>query len=102
MDLSMTNTDVVLSRARESAVPAIFASQAWAEQRVLEFFACQINNDGTRKVYLFAARHFSAWCQSRNMSDLRGVSPIHMAAYLKTLEQEGLAAPTIKVRLTAL
>ncbi len=86
----------------ESAVPVVFAGSATAERRFLEFFITQLNNDGTRRCYLNVVRHFAAWCDSRNIVELRRVEPMHIASYLKALERDGRSAPSIKLHLTAL
>ena len=79
----------------------LFAPTPAAKRRVLEFFTAQINNDHTRKAYLNAAREFAAWCEIRAIHDLASVQPVHVAAYLKEL-QEKASAPTVKQRLAAL
>ncbi len=83
-------------------MPAVFAGSAQAERRFWEFFTTQISNDNTRKSYFNAVRYFAAWCQSRNIAELRQVEPMHIAAYLKALEKEERSAPTIKQHLAAL
>ena len=47
-------------------------------------------------------RHFSTWCHSLEIGNVRQIQPMHIASYLKTLEREGRAAPSIKLHLTAL
>jgi site-specific recombinase XerD len=84
------------------AVPAVCAGSPAAERRFLEFFVTRINNDGTRKGYLSVVRHFSAWCDSWNIRDVRRIEPMHIASYVKSLEREGHTAPWIKVHLSAL
>ena len=84
------------------AVPVVFAGPAPATKRFWEFFTTQISNDNTRKAYFNAVRQFSAWCQSRDISELPQIEPMHVAAYLKVLEHDGLSAPTIKQHLAAI
>jgi site-specific recombinase XerD len=98
----MTSELLALDPSCDLAVPTVFAGSVEAARRFLEFFVTQINNDGTRKCYLNVVRHFCAWCDSRNIVELRRVEPMHIASYLKTLEREGRAAPSIKLHLTAL
>src|SRR5579863_665200 len=98
----MGSASLTICPASEFAVPAVFAGPVAAERRFWEFFIAQINNDHTRKAYFNAVRHFSTWCQVRSIGDLRRVEPMHIASYLKAMEKEGRAAPTIKVHLTAL
>ena len=83
-------------------VPAVFAGPATAEKRFWEFFTTQISNDNTRKAYLNAVRRFAEWCELLNLRELARVEPMHVAAFLKKLEQQGSSAPTIKQHLAAL
>ena len=97
------STELIVSPAAQSvAVPAVFTGPAHAEKRFWEFFTTQISNDNTRKAYFNAVRHFSAWCQSCKIGELRQVEPMHVAAYLKVLEKNELSAPTIKQHLAAI
>src|SRR5580698_9188841 len=97
------STEIVLSPVSPSLpVPAVFQGPAQAERRFWEFFTTQISNDNTRKAYFNAVRTFSTWCQSRNISELGQVEPMHIAAYLKVLQKEERSAPTIKQHLAAI
>ena len=97
------STALILPPVVQSSMgPALFAGPVKAERRFGEFFTAQVSNDNTRKAYFNAVRYFSAWCQSRNIGELRQVEPMHIAAYLKMLEKEDLSAPTIKRHLAAL
>ena len=69
-----------------------------AGERFLEFFAAQIANDRTRVAYARAAGQFLSWCDARGLT-LRGLTPIHVAAYIRT--HPG-AAPTVKQHLAAI
>jgi len=98
----MIGTELALSPITPSLpVPAVFRGPAQAERRFWEFFTTQISNDNTRKAYFNAVRTFSAWCQSRNIGELGRVEPMHIAAYLKALENEGISPPTVKQHLAA-
>ena len=82
-----------------SVVPALYAPDASAARRTLEFFAANVRNPNTRKAYARAASEFAAWCSSRGLNDVRHVQPVHVAGYIESLP---LAAPTVKQRLAAL
>jgi len=97
------STELIVSpRADSLPVPPVFACGAKAERRFWEFFTTQISNDNTRKAYFTAVRNFSAWCQSRNIGALGAVEPMHIAAYLKALQNEEFSPPTVKQHLAAL
>ena len=85
-----------------AVLPApLFAPTPKAAKRVLEFFTAQINNDHTRKAYLNATRRFAEWCEPRGISELAGVEPFHVAAFVKELQGE-FSPPTVKQHLAAL
>jgi site-specific recombinase XerD len=94
-------TDIILSPAPELSPAPLYAPTPKAKRRVVEFFTTQINNDHTRKAYLRATRRFSAWCEQHGLQDLSAVEPIHVAAFVKSLEKE-FSAPTVKQHLAAL
>ena len=71
---------LILSSAPSLPMPAVFRGPAQAERRFWEFFTTQISNDNTRKAYFNAVRTFSAWCQSRNIGELRQVVLARTAA----------------------
>jgi site-specific recombinase XerD len=96
----MTGTEIIPLPA--SQVPArLFAPTPKAAQRVLEFFTAQINNDHTRKAYLNAARRFAEWCEARGLDELAQVQPLHVAAFVKELQNQ-FSPPTVKQHLAAL
>jgi site-specific recombinase XerD len=95
------NTAVILSPACDLSPALLYAASPKAKRRVAEFFTTQINNDHTRKAYLNAARRFSAWCEEHGIQELSVVEPIHIAAFIKSLEKE-FSAPTVKQHLAAL
>jgi site-specific recombinase XerD len=82
-----------------AAVPSLFAPDAAAERRTLEFFTAHIRNANTRKAYAHAGEDFARWCRRHRIADLRSVEALHVAAYI---EQLSLAAPSVKQRLAAL
>jgi len=81
--------------------PALFAPTPKAAKRVAEYFTGQVNNDHTRKAYLNATRRFAAWCQAQGIVQLAQVQPIHVAAFIKDLQQQ-FSSPTVKQHLAAL
>ena len=69
-----------------------------ATARFLEFFAGRIANVRTRAAYGRAVGQFLGWCEGRGLA-LRDVSPLHVAAYIRT--HPG-SAPTVKQHLAAI
>ena len=69
-----------------------------ATARFLEFFAGRIANARTRAAYGRAVGQFLGWCEARGLG-LRDVSPLHVAAYIRT--HPG-SAPTVKQHLAAI
>ena len=69
-----------------------------AAARFLEFFAGRIANARTRAAYGRAVGQFLGWCEARGLG-LRDVSPLHVAAYIRT--HPG-SAPTVKQHLAAI
>ena len=67
-------------------------------EKFLEFFAARIANRRTRAAYGRAVGQFLAWCEARGLA-LTAVSPLHVAAYIRT--HPG-SAPTVKQHLAAL
>jgi site-specific recombinase XerC len=80
-------------------VPALFAPDAAARRRTVEFFTAHIRNPNTRKAYANASEDFARWCRLVGIHDLCVVQPVHVAAYI---EQLSLSAPSVKQRLAAL
>ena len=54
-----------------------------ATARFLEFFAGRIANARTRAAYGRAVGQFLGWCEAQGLG-LRDVSPLHVAAYIRT------------------
>jgi site-specific recombinase XerD len=84
-----------------AALPALFSPDAGTARRVLEFFTVNIRNPHTRKAYGKAAGEFAAWCETRGISHLRDVQPVHVAAYVEELLQR-IAAPSVKLQLAGI
>lgn len=82
-------------------VPALFAPSEAAGRRFVEFFTANIRNPNTRKAYARATADFSAWCSEHGLADLAAIGPVHVAAYVETL-QARLSAPSVKLHLAAI
>lgn len=82
-------------------VPALFAPTPDAGKRFIEFFTANIRNPNTRKAYAWAVAEFAAWCERNGLTELRDIEPVHVAAYIETL-QTRLAAPSVKQHLAAI
>lgn len=91
--------DQALTIITGAQLPALYAPTEAASRRTLEFFTANIRNTNTRKAYARAAADFAAWCETHGISELRGVQPVHVAAYIEGLT---LSAPSVKQRLAAL
>lgn len=85
----------------QAAVPALFAPDKQAAKRFLEFFAANIRNPNTRRSYARACVQFAEWCERNGLSELTDIEPVHVAAYVESL-QKWLAAPTVKLQLAAI
>ena len=84
-----------------AALPALFTPDAKTAKRTLEFFTAQIRNPNTRRAYARAASRFSAWCAEYGLQDLLAIEPVHVAAYIETLQLQ-MTAPSVKLQLAAL
>ena len=83
--------EIVLPQVIVDAGPAAVA-------RFLEFFAGRIANARTRAAFGRAVAQFLGWCEVRGLG-LRDVSPLHVAAYIRT--HPG-SVPTVKLHLAAI
>ena len=88
-----------VSKTSPVEVPALFGQDAAVALRTVEFFAVNIRNPNTRRAYARAVVDFGAWCEARDVADVRQVQPLHVAAYIESLQ---LAAPSVKQHLAAL
>lgn len=79
----------------------MFAADAPAAKRTLEFFTAHLRNSHTRKAYASAAAAFAAWCDEVGLVELHQVQPVHVATYVEALQLR-LAAPSVKQHLAAL
>jgi site-specific recombinase XerC len=92
---------MAIGKGIEGALPALYAPDARAAERTIEFFTAQIRNLHTRKAYARAAGEFAAWCAEHGIVTLGQVRPVHIAAYVEGLQRK-MAAPSVKQRLAAL
>jgi len=83
------------------ALPTLFTPTPTAGKRFIEFFTANIRNPNTRKAYARAAVEFAAWCGNNELTELQDIEPVHVAAYIETL-QARLAAPSVKLHLAAI
>jgi len=99
----MNNLAVIPNTGGRPELPALIAGAGdQAARRFFEFFTANIRNKNTRAAYARAAGAFLRWCETRaGLGDLRKVEPVHVAAYVETLQAE-LAAPTVKQHLACI
>ena len=89
----------VTGRGGEIVLPQVIVDAGPdAVARFLEFFAGRIANARTRVAYGRAVGQFLGWCEARRLR-LRDVSPLHVAAYIRT--HPG-SVPTVKQHLAAI
>ena len=97
--LAAATPAVMTGRAGEIVLPQVIVDAGpLAVARFLEFFAGRIANARTRAAYGRVAGQFLRWCEARGLG-LRDVSPLHVAAYIRT--HPG-SAPTVKQHLAAI
>lgn len=82
-------------------LPTLFAPNPEASKRFYEFFTANIRNPHTRRAYARAAKEFAFWCEHNGFEDLNDIEPIHVAAYIETLQMR-LAPPSVKQNLAAI
>jgi site-specific recombinase XerD len=96
----MTTTLAPLRKA--PVLPALVSAAGHrAGRRFLEFFAAQIRNPHTRRAYARAVGEFLAWCESKGVSSLAAVQPLHVAGWIEMQGRE-VSAPTVKQQLAAI
>lgn len=94
-------TEITIYHGKGLDLPALFAPHEDAARRYIEFFTANIRNPNTRRAYLRSAQEFAAWCEVNGLRDLADIEPVHIAAYVETL-QTRLAAPSVKQHLAAI
>ena len=90
-----------LTAGNAASLPRLFAPDAAAARRFIEFFTANIRNPNTRRAYARAATEFANWCERQRLHELRDIEPVHIAAYVEGL-QDRLAAPSVKLHLAAI
>ena len=97
--LAVAEQAVATGGAGEIVLPRVIVDAGpQATARFLEFFAGRIANARTRAAYGRAVGQFLGWCEARGLQ-LRDVSPLHVAAYIRT--HPG-SVPTVKQHLAAI
>jgi site-specific recombinase XerD len=82
-------------------IPALIADAGEAAGwRHVEFFTANINNDHTRRAYARACHRFFNWCEHRGLT-LTDIRPVHVAGWVKELQENQHAAPGVKQQLAA-
>lgn len=95
------NTEII-SYPSGPELPALIAGAGErASWRFLEFFTVNIRNKNTRAAYGFASGAFLDWCESRGITRIADVQPLHVAGYIEQL-QEKRKAPTVKQHLACI
>ncbi|WP_288132418.1 tyrosine-type recombinase/integrase [Accumulibacter sp.] len=92
-------TDIAIATAER--LPALFVPNEAARKRYIEFFTANIRNPNTRKAYARAATDFAAWCHQAGLHELQDIEPVHVAAYVETLQLR-LSAPSVKLHLAGI
>lgn len=82
-------------------LPSLFAPDRDAAKRFVEFFTANIRNPNTRRAYARAAIQFAAWCEAGDLHELQEIEPVHVAAYIETIQRR-LSAPSVKQHLAAI
>lgn len=88
--------DLVRPDTLAPTLPSLYAPDAAARRRTVEFFTAHIRNANTHKAYAQAGADFSRWCGRHGIPDVRSVEAVHIAAYVKQLS---LAPQTVKQQL---
>lgn len=97
----LNKSDAAVRLDAASLIPAaVSRAGPRAEERFVEYFAASIRNVNTRMAYLRAVKKFFAWAEERRL-ELRGIRPLHVAAYVEERTRER-SAPTVKLHLSAI
>ncbi|MDB5893699.1 MAG: int [Rhodoferax sp.] len=97
----MSQAIIKIQSSPLATLPALFTPDAKTAKRTLEFFTAQIRNPNTRRAYARASCRFASWCADYSLDDLQVVEPVHVAAYIETLQLQ-MTAPSVKLQLAAL
>ena len=86
----------------QSGLPSILTSAGEnAITRFIEYFTAHIRNPHTRRAYFRNAVSFLRWCESQNISSLKQVKPVGVAAYIELLQRTH-SKPTVKQHLATI
>jgi integrase/recombinase XerD len=92
----------IASRASGPELPTLIEragkKAAW---RFLEFFTVDIHNKNTCAAYGQATGAFLRWCESRGISRIEDVQPVHVAGYIEELGKLR-SASTVKQHLACI
>ena len=94
-------TAIVAVGQNQVTLPALFSPTPAASKRFIEFFTANIRNPNTRRAYVRAASEFATWCESSGLGELADIEPVHVAAYIETLQLR-LSAPSVKLHLAGI
>ena len=94
-------TPLYVEHSHTTRLPALLAPDPAAERCVMEFFTAHIRNPHTRKAYARTSARSAAWAERHGIAHLRGVEPVHVAAYVEELQRR-TAAPSVKLHLTGI
>lgn len=97
----MSKTIVKIIPGTDLGLPAVFAPDPAAAKRFVEFFTANIRNPNTRKAYARAVSDFASWWEENRLGDLQDIEPVHVAAYVETLQLR-LAPASVKIHLAAI
>src|SRR5215213_268590 len=96
-------TSVAVPMVDGIALPAlVLAAGEEAARSFLRFFIASIRNRHTRRAYARSARDFLAWCEGRDLTDVREVRIEHAAAYVELLTRSDREASSVKQGMAAL
>ena len=72
-----------------------------AAKRFQDFFGVPIDNDNTAMAYYRAVSSFFVWLEEHGIRELVDIEPLHVAAYIKTLQVSEPGNRTVKERAAA-
>ena len=98
----MQGRQVAISTSEGLLLPSLIAEAGErASWRFLEFFTINIRNPQTRAAHSRAAGEILHWCESRGITQLHDVKPMHGGGYIEQLGKER-SGPTVKQDLACL
>ena len=100
-EIEVYDAGALVMAGQEVIPPIVAAAGPQASTRFYEFFTANIRNPNTRRAYFRTATEFLTWCQTQGISDLGGIKPVVVAAYIEFL-QATRSKPTVKQALAAI